>query len=113
MQAKLTSLYGNGTKESNQNFMKDKFPEDCVVVEKSYLSHNYRQNHCVPGISKAEEEEGAFGVSFKKRIHRESISPRIENVKSPSCGEEADIDAPKGFVTARAKLVCISFTELP
>lgn len=114
VQAKLTSLYGNGSKESNQNFMKDKFSEDCVVIEKKHLSHNYQQTHSMSAIAKAEEEEGSCGFNFKnKRLHRESRSPRIENVKSPSCCEEADVDAPgKGFVTARAKLVCTSFTEL-
>lgn len=94
--------------------MKDKFSEDCVVIEKKYSSHNYQQNHSMSTISKAEdEEEGPCGANFKtKRLHRESISPRIEIVKSPSHCEEADVDAPgKGFVTAKAKLVCTSFTD--
>ncbi|KAH6823779.1 P-loop containing nucleoside triphosphate hydrolases superfamily protein [Perilla frutescens var. hirtella] len=106
VQAKLTSLYGTGSKESNRSFMKDKSSEDCAVIEKNYSSRNYQQSHSMSTITKAEEEEGACGVSFKtKRLHRESISPRIEIVKSPSCYEEADVDAPgKGFVTAKAKL---------
>lgn len=114
IQAKLTSLYGNGSKENNQSFMKDKISEDCVVIEKNYSSHNYPQNHSMSTITKVEEEEEARGVSFKtKRLHRESISPRNENVKSPSGSEEADVDASSnGFVTARAKLVCTSFTEI-
>ncbi|XP_042007900.1 ATPase family AAA domain-containing protein FIGL1-like [Salvia splendens] len=105
VQSKLTSLYGNGYKETNPNFMKDKHSEDCVVIEKNYSSHNFRQNHSMSPITIAEDGEGAYGVNFRtKRLHRESSSPRIENVKSPSC-EEADVDAPgKGFVTARAKL---------
>lgn len=102
--AKLTSLYGNGSKESNPNF---KFSKDCVVIEKNYLSYNYLQNHSISAITKADEEEGAYGVSLKnKRLHWESSSPRIENVKSPSWCEEADVDAlVKGFFTARAKLI--------
>ncbi|XP_047952969.1 ATPase family AAA domain-containing protein FIGL1-like [Salvia hispanica] len=113
VQSKLTSLYGNGYKETNPNFMKDKHSEDCVVIEKNHSSHNFRQNHSMSPITIAEDGEGAYGVNFRtKRLHRESSSPRIENVKSPSC-EEADVDAPgKGFVTARAKLVCSSCTEL-
>ncbi|PIN09789.1 AAA+-type ATPase [Handroanthus impetiginosus] len=102
IQAKLTSLYGNGSKERSS--VKDKISEDCVAVEKNYSSHQYPHAH-MPAITKA-AEEGACGVSFKtKRLHRETISPRYENVKSPSGSEEADMDAPgNGFVTARAKL---------
>ncbi|KAL3630829.1 Fidgetin-like protein 1 [Castilleja foliolosa] len=105
VQSKLTSLYGNGSKETNRSFMKDNISEDCVVIEKSYSSHNYPNNHSMP---KAEEEEGVHGVNFKtKRLHRGNFSPRNE-IKSPSNTEEVDVDAPSngpnGFVTARAKL---------
>ncbi|KAK6135111.1 hypothetical protein DH2020_031174 [Rehmannia glutinosa] len=106
IQAKLTSLYGSGSKENNRSFLKDKISEDCVVIEKNYSSHNYPNNHSMSTISKAEEEDGVRGVNFKtKRLHRETFSPRNETIKSPSCTEEADADASSnGFVTARAKL---------
>ncbi|GFP98973.1 fidgetin-like protein 1 [Phtheirospermum japonicum] len=109
VQAKLTSLYGNGSKENNRSFMKDKISEDCVVIEKDYSSRNYPNNHYMPNVIKAEEEEGVRGVNFKtKRLHRGNFSPRNENMKSPTVTEEVAVDAPSsgpnGFVTARAKL---------
>ncbi|KAG8384966.1 hypothetical protein BUALT_Bualt04G0173100 [Buddleja alternifolia] len=106
MQAKLTSLYGSSSRENNRSFMKDRISEDCVVIEKNYSSHNSPKNHYLSTISKTEEDKRAHGFSFKtKRLHRETISPRNDNVKSPSGNEEADIDASSnGFVTARAKL---------
>lgn len=104
VQAKLTSLYGNGSKDDNKSFMGEKISEDCVVIEKDYSSHNYRR------YTKPEEEEGARGISFKtKRLHKETSSPRNDNMKSPSGGEEAEVEtSSSGFVTARAKLVCAS-----
>ncbi|KAK4483223.1 hypothetical protein RD792_010405 [Penstemon davidsonii] len=99
VQAKLTSLYGNVPRESNR-----KSSEDCVVIEKKYTSHH--SPNCVPIFSKAEVDERARGVGFAtKRPHRETFSPRNDMLKSPSCGEEDDVDASSnGFVTARAKL---------
>lgn len=104
IQTKLTFLYEHGSKENNQSSMADKISEDCAVVDKNYSGY---KNHSMSTITKAEEVEGARGSSFKtKRLHRESISPRIENLKSPSGSEEVDVDASSnGFVTARAKLV--------
>ncbi|KAL8538422.1 hypothetical protein ACS0TY_000429 [Phlomoides rotata] len=106
IQTKLTFLYGHGSKENNQSSMADKISEDCAVVNKKYSGYKYPQNHSMSTITKAVEEEGARGSSFKtKRLHRENISPRIENLKSPSGSEEVDVDASSnGFVTARAKL---------
>ncbi|XP_022895055.1 ATPase family AAA domain-containing protein FIGL1 isoform X1 [Olea europaea var. sylvestris] len=105
IQGKLTSLYGNVSRENNRSFTKDKSSEDCVLVEKNYPSHFSLKNHSVPAFIKAEGEK-SHGKSFNtKRPHRELISPKNENVKSPSCSEEAENDASgNGFVTARAKL---------
>ncbi|KAL2457802.1 P-loop containing nucleoside triphosphate hydrolase superfamily protein [Abeliophyllum distichum] len=52
------------------------------------------------------KEKNLMGiVLFQNGPHREIISPKNENVQSPSCSEEADNDASgNGFVTARAKL---------
>ncbi|KAL8049221.1 hypothetical protein ABFX02_06G007400 [Erythranthe guttata] len=60
----------------------------------------------MPTIIKIEDEEGARGIGFRtKRLHRETISPRTENLKSPSGSEEVEVEASSnGFVTARAKL---------
>ncbi|KAL0377294.1 UNVERIFIED_CONTAM: ATPase family AAA domain-containing protein FIGL1 [Sesamum radiatum] len=105
VQSKLTSLYGNGSRENDTSSKKDKISQDSVIIEKNYSSQNYH-NHSMSTITKADEEEAARWISFKtKRLHRETISPRNENVKSPSVSEEADLDVPTGgFVTARTKL---------
>ncbi|KAL0344133.1 UNVERIFIED_CONTAM: ATPase family AAA domain-containing protein FIGL1 [Sesamum angustifolium] len=106
VQSKLTSLYGNGSRENDRSFKKDKISEDSLIIGKNYSSQNYPHNHSMSTITKADEEEAAPWISFKtKRLHRETISPRNENIKSPSASEEADLDAPSsGFVTARTKL---------
>ncbi|KAL8478306.1 hypothetical protein ACS0TY_030279 [Phlomoides rotata] len=109
IQTKLTFLYGHGSKENNQSSMADKISEDCAIFDKKYSGYKYPQNLSMSIINKAVEEEGARGPSFKKkRLHRENISPRIENLKSPSGSEEVDVDASRNeIVTARAKLHCL------
>ncbi|KAL7106660.1 hypothetical protein ACP275_06G007500 [Erythranthe tilingii] len=106
IQAKLTSIYGNGPKEDNRRFTREKISEDYELTEKNNISYNYSRNHSMPTIIKIEDEEGARGIGFRtKRLHRETISPRTENLKSPSGSEEVEVEASNnGFVTARAKL---------
>ncbi|KAL2505383.1 P-loop containing nucleoside triphosphate hydrolase superfamily protein [Abeliophyllum distichum] len=105
LQGKLTSLYGKVSRENNRSFTKDNSSEDCVLVENNYSSRFSPKNHSVPGFIKAEGEQSHGNSFISKRPHREIISPKNENVQSPSCSEEADNDASgNGFVTARAKL---------
>ncbi|CAA0824634.1 P-loop containing nucleoside triphosphate hydrolases superfamily protein [Striga hermonthica] len=106
VQSKLTSLYGNGSKENNKSFTKDKVSEDCVVTERGPSSCNDPNNHSVLTTCKPEEDDEVRVVNFKtRRLHRNSFSPRNEFTKSPSMIEEVDVDAStNGFVTARAKL---------
>ncbi|XP_073127339.1 ATPase family AAA domain-containing protein FIGL1 [Henckelia pumila] len=106
VQTKLTSLYGNTSRENHGNLIKDNRSEDCVIIGKSSRSLSSPKNYLVPNFSKADEDERARGFSFgTKRLHKQTISPRTENVKTPSCNEEAEPDgSSNGFVTARAKL---------
>lgn len=106
IQTKLTSMYGNGGREKDHNFVQYKNSDDCVVVEKNGPSINNSSSYSVLTFTKAEEEERARGFGFRaKRMHRENFSPRTENIKSPSTTDETDTDASRnGFVTARAKL---------
>ncbi|KZV20253.1 fidgetin-like protein 1 [Dorcoceras hygrometricum] len=106
VQTKLTSLYGNASRENRGNLMTDDGSEDCIIVGKGYRSQSSPKSYLAPNFAKVEEEERARGFSFgTKRLHKQAISPRTENVKSPPCGEEAEADgSSNGFVTARAKL---------
>ncbi|XP_073294098.1 ATPase family AAA domain-containing protein FIGL1 isoform X1 [Primulina huaijiensis] len=106
VQTKLTSLYGNAYKENHGNLIKGDRSEDCVIIRKSYQSQSSPKNYLAPNFAKEGEDERARGFSFgTKRLHKQPISPITENLKSPSCSEEAEADgSSNGFVTARAKL---------
>ncbi|XP_051140861.1 ATPase family AAA domain-containing protein FIGL1 [Andrographis paniculata] len=105
IQAKLTSLYGNGLRENTSTLIRDNDTDEVTVIEKKYSSYMSPPNHCISTISKT-EEEGVHDIPYKtKRLHRDIISPRNGTIKSPPGSEGAEPDTSNnGFVTARAKL---------
>lgn len=108
IQAKLTALYGSIPREINRTFRKDKFSDDCIVIEKSNLSRKSPKSRSVHTFSKDEEEDTVIAAT--KWLRRETVSPRTEIVKSPSCADDDANTSSNGFVTAKAKLVrCFLF----
>lgn len=118
-QAKLTSLYGNISRENNSTYKKSLNSkgynsEECVVVEKPHSYNIHSRVHHTSTYAKSEEEERAHGSGLgSKRTHIEISSPRNAITTSPSSNEEAnnDVSSGNGFVTARAKLVSVLLIE--
>ncbi|WMV17658.1 hypothetical protein MTR67_011043 [Solanum verrucosum] len=80
----------------NRSFANDSSPE-VLPVDRFHSKH--------VDIKDGEEERTCVNGSKTRRLYRESSGSRDENISSPLCTEEADVDAsPNGFVTARAKL---------
>ncbi|KAM7509250.1 hypothetical protein LguiA_019703 [Lonicera macranthoides] len=110
-QSKLTSLYGNISRENNSTYKKSPNSkgynsEECVVVEKPHSYNIHSRGHRPSTYAKSEEEERTHGSGLgSKRTHIEISSPR-NVIMSASRNEEAnnDVSASNGFVTARAKL---------
>ncbi|KAL5717617.1 Fidgetin-like protein 1 [Ranunculus cassubicifolius] len=103
-QAKLTSLYGSKLfKSSNSLFKnmansKSSSSEECTVIDKlQTCNQNLHKSQNITGFVQVEEDERP------QRAHVGASSPRNENLKSPSCHEEADASG-NGFVTAKTKL---------
>ncbi|CAN4079106.1 unnamed protein product [Withania somnifera] len=87
----------------NRSFANDSSPE-VLPVERFHSKHSYPK-HQAMDIKDEEEQRTCVNGSKTRRLHRESSGSRDENISSPLCTEEADVDAsPNGFVTARIKL---------
>ncbi|KAL5581367.1 hypothetical protein UlMin_013809 [Ulmus minor] len=108
MQAKLTSLRNNITRENNgtsKNYFASgsNTNEDCIIVEKPLSCYNQTRSQSFLSFQKDGEEERAFrNTQGTKRMHMEINSP---SMKSPISNEDQNTDVSgNAFVTARAKL---------
>lgn len=91
----------------NRSLANDSSPE-ILPVDRFHSKHSYPKHQTVD-IKDGEEERTCVNGSKTRRLYMESSGSRDENISSPLCTEEADVDAsPNGFVTARAKLVPLS-----
>lgn len=110
-QAKLTSLQNNISREGNgtsKNYLTSgsSSHEDCVMVEKPMSFNKQIKGQTALSSQKAEDEERAHGNFLgSKRVHLDISSPKI---KSPLSTEENAGASGNGFVTAKAKLVCVA-----
>ncbi|KAM3382270.1 hypothetical protein P3S68_007843 [Capsicum galapagoense] len=88
----------------NKSFANNSSPE--VLLVGRFRSRNSYQKHQVVEIKDEEEEKTYVNGSKTRWLHRESSSTRDENISSPLCPEEADVDAsPNRFIMDREKLV--------
>lgn len=108
LQTKLTSMRGKSTlraESSSKLSLKHNRSEDCMIVEKPLSHGGHSKGHLVSSFLKTEGEEKTSGTLGTKRVHMETNSPQVCNVKSPLSNGEAKSDTcGSGFVTARAKL---------
>ncbi|XP_060192941.1 ATPase family AAA domain-containing protein FIGL1 [Lycium barbarum] len=87
----------------NRSFANDSSPEVCPVER--FPSKHSCTKHQIVDITDEQEERTCINGSKTRRLHRESSGSRDENISSPLCTEEAEVDAsPNGFVTAKTKL---------
>lgn len=114
-QEKLTSLQNNISREGNgtsKNYLTSGSSShaDCIMVEKPMPFNKQIKGPTALSSQNAEDEERAYGNFLgSKRVHSDISSPKI---KSPLSAEENAGASGNGFVTAKAKLVCVALLSI-